>query len=126
MRTRRDVPGPTKIQRKLGKPYFIDKMPNNFEHIGLIHLILPNAKIIDARRHPLGCGFSNFKQHFAGGVAHSYDLADIGRYYRDYVDLMAHFDRVIPGRVHRVLYESLVREPGSRNPPPACLLRRAI
>ena len=83
-------------------PFFIDKMPNNFVHVGLIHLMLPNAKIIDARRHPLGCCFSAFKQHFARGQNFSYDLDDIGRYYRDYVELMAHFDAVLPGRVHRV------------------------
>jgi tetratricopeptide (TPR) repeat protein len=100
----------TRIQRRLGRPFFIDKMPNNFRHIGLIHLILPNAKIIDARRHPLATGFSAFKQHFAQGQAFSYDLADIGRYYRDYVALMAHFDAVLPGRVCRVIYEDLVED----------------
>ena len=89
-------------------PFFIDKMPNNFAHIGLIHLMLPNAKIIDARRHPLGCCLSGFKQHFARGQNFTYDLADIGRYYRDYVELMAHFDDVLPGRVHRVFYENMV------------------
>ena len=83
-------------------------MPNNFAHIGLIHLILPNAKIIDARRHPLACCFSNFKQHFARGQTFSYDLTDMGRYYADYVALMAHFDEVLPGRVHRVIYEQMV------------------
>jgi tetratricopeptide (TPR) repeat protein len=98
----------TRVQRKTDAPYFIDKMPNNFLHVGLIALALPNAKIIDARRHPLGCCFSVFKQHFARGQHFSYDLADIGRYYRDYVDLMAHFDAVLPGRVHRVHYETLV------------------
>jgi len=98
----------TRIQRKSAAPLFIDKMPNNFQHVGLIHLILPNAKIIDARRHPLGCCFSGFKQHFARGQHFSYDLVDIGRYYRDYVTLMAHFDAVLPGRVHRVNYETLV------------------
>ncbi len=101
----------TRVQRKLGRPLFIDKMPNNFAHVGLIHLILPNAKVIDARRHPLGCGFSCFKQHFARGQGFTYDLADLGRYYSDYVELMAHFDEVLPGRVHRVIYEELVREP---------------
>lgn len=101
----------TRIQRKTDKPFFIDKMPNNFAHTGLIHLILPNAKIIDARRHPLGCCFSGFKQHFARGQAFSYDLTDIGRYYADYVDLMAHFDAVLPGRVHRVIYERLIEDP---------------
>jgi tetratricopeptide (TPR) repeat protein len=101
----------TRIQRKTDAPYFIDKMPNNFAHLGLIHLILPNAKIVDARRHPLGCCFSGFKQHFARGQKFSYSLEDIGRYYRDYVELMAHFDAVLPGRVHRVLYESVIDDP---------------
>ncbi|MBL8270673.1 tetratricopeptide repeat-containing sulfotransferase family protein [Steroidobacter sp.] len=98
----------TRIQRKSGTPFFIDKMPNNFAHIGLIQLILPRAKIIDARRHPLGCCFSGFKQHFARGQHFTYGLEDLGRYYRDYVELMAHFDTVLPGRVHRVIYETLV------------------
>jgi tetratricopeptide (TPR) repeat protein len=101
----------TRIQRKTDKPFFIDKMPNNFAHAGFIHLILPNAKIIDARRHPLGCCFSGFKQHFARGQAFSYDLTDIGRYYADYVALMAHFDAVLPGRVHRVIYERMIADP---------------
>ncbi|HEV7386886.1 MAG TPA: sulfotransferase [Phenylobacterium sp.] len=100
----------TRVQRKSDRPFFVDKMPNNFHHIGLIQLILPNARIIDARRHPLGSGFSAFKQHFAHGHAFSYDLADLGRYYRDYVALMAHFDAVLPGRVHRVIYEDLVED----------------
>src|SRR5574337_1802302 len=100
----------TRIQRKSMAPLFIDKMPNNFMHIGLIHLMLPKAKIIDARRHPLACGFSVFKQHFARGQGFSYSLEDIGRYYRDYVTLMAHFDKVLPGRVHRVIYERLVED----------------
>jgi tetratricopeptide (TPR) repeat protein len=98
----------TRIHRKRGAPLFIDKMPNNFAHIGLIRLALPNAKIIDARRHPLACCLSGFKQHFARGQDFSYSLADIGRYYRDYVELMAHFDEVLPGRVHRVIYEDMV------------------
>ena len=101
----------TRIQRHTAKPYFIDKMPNNFQHIGLIHLILPNAKIIDARRHPLGCGFSGFKQHFARGQGFTYSLDDLGRYYRDYVALMAHWDAMLPGRVHRVFYEAIVADP---------------
>jgi len=101
----------TRVQRKTDRPFFIDKMPNNFAHTGLIHLILPNAKIIDARRHPLGCCFSGFKQHFARGQAFSYDLADIGRYYADYVALMDHFDTVLPGRVHRVIYEAMIEDP---------------
>ena len=100
----------TQVQRKLGRPFFIDKMPNNFAHVGLIQLILPNARIVDVRRHPLACCFSNFKQHFARGQAFSYDLTDMGRYYRDYVGLMAHFDQLLPGRVHRVIYEDLVTD----------------
>lgn len=99
------------IHRKLGRPFFIDKLPNNWIHTGFIHLILPNAKIIDARRHPLGCCFSGYKQHFAVGQAFSYDLTDLGRYYRDYVELMAHFDAALPGRAHRVIYETLVADP---------------
>jgi tetratricopeptide (TPR) repeat protein len=98
----------TRIQRKTDAPFFIDKMPNNFFHVGLIHLMLPNSKIIDARRHPLGCCFSAFKQHFARGQRFSYDLIELGRYYRDYVELMDHFDQVLPGRVHRVIYERMV------------------
>jgi hypothetical protein len=96
------------VQRFTDKPFFIDKLPNNWLHIGLIRLILPNARIIDARRHPLACGFSNFKQHFARGQSWSYDLADIGSYYRDYATLMRHFDTVLPGHVHRVIHEELV------------------
>lgn len=98
----------TRIQRKTEAPHFIDKMPNNFAHVGLIHLMLPQAKIIDARRHPLGCCFSAFKQHFAHGQHFSYNLEDLGRYYRDYVELMAHFDVMLPGRVHRVIYERII------------------
>jgi predicted Zn-dependent protease len=100
----------SRIHRKLGRPFFIDKMPNNFLHIGLIRLILPNAKIIDARRHPMATCFSGFKQHFARGQNFSYDLRDIGRYYRDYVNLMTHFDGVLPGRIHRVIYEDMVSD----------------
>jgi predicted Zn-dependent protease len=100
----------TRIQRKTQKPHFIDKLPNNFLHTGFIHLMLPNARIIDARRHPLGCCFSCFKQHFARGQNFTYDLAELGEYYRSYVELMAHFDRVLPGRVHRVSYERMVED----------------
>ena len=98
----------TRVHRKTGRPHFIDKMPNNWAHVGLIHLILPNAKIIDARRHPLGCGFSNFKQHFARGQGFSYSLDNMGRYYADYVRMMDHVDAVLPGRVHRVHYEAMI------------------
>jgi predicted Zn-dependent protease len=100
----------TRIQRKTAKPLFIDKMPNNFLHIGLIRLVLPNAKIIDARRHPLACCFSTYKQHFAEGHRYSYTLEELGRYYREYVRLMAHFDRVVPGAVYRVIHERLVED----------------
>jgi tetratricopeptide (TPR) repeat protein len=100
----------TRIQRHSGAPRFIDKLPNNFAHVGLIHLVLPNARIVDVRRHPLACCFSGFKQHFARGQHFTYGLADIGRYYADYVRLMAHYDAVLPGRVHRVIYERLVED----------------
>ena len=100
----------TRSQRKSDKPYFIDKMPNNCLYVGLIHLILPNAKIIDARRHPLGCCLSGFKQHFARGQNFTYGLEDIGRYYRDYVALMAGIDCALPRRVHRVIYEAMIAD----------------
>jgi predicted Zn-dependent protease len=99
----------TRVHRKLGRPFFIDKMPNNFLHAGFIKLILPNARIIDARRHPLGCCLSCFKQHFARGQAFSYGLEDVGRYYADYVSLMSHYETVLP--VHRVAYEAMVADP---------------
>ena len=98
----------TRPNRLRGVPHFIDKMPSNFFHVGLIQLILPNARIIDARRAPLACCFSNFKQHFQAGVWFSYSLDDIGRFYRSYVELMAHYDTVLPGRVYRVHHEKLV------------------
>jgi tetratricopeptide (TPR) repeat protein len=101
----------TRVHRKLGRPFFIDKLPSNFMQLGLLHLILPNAKIIDARRNPMACCFSGFKQNFAQGAEYSYDLDDIGRYYVDYLNLMSHFDQVLPGRVHRVQYETLIAEP---------------
>ena len=99
----------TRIHRQ-DAPFFIDKMPNNFRHIGLIHLILPNAKIIDARRHPMACCFSGFKQHFAEGQEFTYGLEQVGRYYRDYVNLMDHWDEVLPGKVLRVQYEDVVAD----------------
>lgn len=98
-----------KIHRR-GAPYFIDKMPNNFRHIGLIQLILPNAKIIDARRHPMACCFSSYKQLFATGQEFTYGLQEIGTYYKDYVELMDHWDRVLPGKVLRVQYEDVVAD----------------
>ena len=91
-----------------GKPYFIDKMPNNFRHLGLIRLILPNAKIIDARREPLACCFSNLKQLFASGQEFTYSVTDIARYYRTYLDLMRHWDTVLPGWILRVHHEEVV------------------
>jgi tetratricopeptide (TPR) repeat protein len=93
-----------------GKPFFIDKMPNNFRHLGLIHLILPNAKIIDARREPLACCFSNFKQLFASGQQFTYSIENIARYYRSYVELMRHWDAVLPGKVLRVQHEELIED----------------
>jgi tetratricopeptide (TPR) repeat protein len=98
----------TRVYRTGARPFFIDKLPNNFRHVGLIHLILPNAKIIDARREPMACCFSNFKQLFASGQEFTYSLEDIGRYYRAYVQLMAHWDDVLPGKVLRVQHEELV------------------
>ena len=100
----------TAIQRVTDKPFFIDKMPNNFSHIGLIQLILPNAKIIDARRHPLDCCFSGYKQLFASGQGFTYGQERIGRYYRDYLAMMEHWDTVLPGRVLRVHYENMVSD----------------
>jgi tetratricopeptide (TPR) repeat protein len=100
----------TRVHRKEGKARFIDKMPNNWMYTGLIRLILPNATIIDARRHPMGCCFSGWKQFFARGQLFTYDLAEIGRYYRAYVTQMAAFDRAAPGAVHRVIYEAMVAD----------------
>jgi tetratricopeptide (TPR) repeat protein len=96
------------VQRRTDRPFFIDKLPNNWLYVPFVQLILPNAKIIDARRHPLGCCFSNFRQHFARGQAFTYNLEHVGRYYADYVRLMTHVDAVLPGRVHRVIYERMV------------------
>ncbi|GGY91751.1 tetratricopeptide repeat-containing sulfotransferase family protein [Novosphingobium colocasiae] len=101
----------TRVQRREGKPLFIDKTPNNWLHAGLIHLMLPNARIIDARRHPLDCCYSNFRQHYAQGQTFAYDLTDVGRYYADYVRLMRHFDAVLPGRIVRVIHEDLLDDP---------------
>lgn len=98
----------TRIYRKSDRPMFIDKMPNNFANVGLIQLILPNARIVDARRHPLATCFSIYKQLFARGQQFAYGLEDLGHTYRDYVELMAHFDAVLPGKVHRVIYERMI------------------
>jgi tetratricopeptide (TPR) repeat protein len=95
---------------RTGKPRFIDKMPNNFRHLGLIHLMLPNATIVDVRREPMACCFSNLKQLFARGQEFSYDMKDMARYYRSYLDLMQHWNEALPGRVRRVCYEELVED----------------
>ena len=100
----------TRVHRQTDRPLFIDKMPNNWQNVGLIRLILPRAKIIDARRHPMACCFSGWKQHFARGQVFTYDLAEIGAYYRDYVAQMAGFDAEMPGVVHRVIYEQMVAD----------------
>jgi len=97
-------------QRVTDKPYFIDKMPNNFVHIGLINLILPNAKIIDARRNPMDCCFSCYKQLFGSGQGFTYSQNRIGNYYLDYLKIMEHWDKVLPGKVHRVLYENMIED----------------
>jgi tetratricopeptide (TPR) repeat protein len=94
--------------RRLNRPHFIDKTPANFLHIGLIHLLLPHAKIIDISRAPMAAGFAVFKQYFETDHPYSYDLTEIGRYYRDYAALMAHYQTALPGRIHRIQYESLV------------------
>ena len=101
----------TLARRPLGRPYFVDKDPFNFWHIGFYQLMLPNARIIDIRRHPLGCCFSNFTSIFLHGLAHSYRLADLGRFYANYVEMMAHYDRVLPGKVYRMHYEDLIDDP---------------
>lgn len=101
----------TRAFRKAGKPFFVDKLPANWMHVGLIRLALPNAKIIDARRHPLACGFSNFKQNYASGIRFAFSLESIGYFYRDYVRFMDHIDRVQPGAVHRVVNETLIDDP---------------
>ena len=100
----------TMIHRKAETPYFIDKMPNNFRHLGLVHMILPNAKIIDARRGAMSCCFSGFKQLFAEGQEFTYGLEEMGHYYRDYVRLMDHWDSVIPGKILRVDYQDVVTD----------------
>lgn len=99
-----------RLKRSTVKPFFVDKNPYNFWHVGLIRLILPNARIIDARRHPMACCFANFTKSFAFGPPLSYKQTEIGRFYLDYVRLMAHFDRVQPGKLHRVIYERLVAD----------------
>ena len=105
----------TRVHRLEGRPFFIDKMPNNFRHVGLIRLILPNAKIIDARREPMACCFSNLKQLYATGQEYSYSIDDIARYYRTYLDLMRHWDAALPrtaeqGAVLRVINEDVIED----------------
>jgi tetratricopeptide (TPR) repeat protein len=97
--------------RRSGSPFFVDKMPLNWRHVALIHLALPRAKIIDVRRHPLACGWSCFTQHFSHEWSFTYDLGEIGRYYAAYVRLGKHYDAVLPGRVHRIIYEDLIADP---------------
>jgi hypothetical protein len=92
------------------RPFFIDKMPNNFRHLGLIHLMLPNATIIDVRREPMACCFSNLKQLLASGQEFTYSIEDMARYYSSYLDLMQHWNHVLPGRVLRVCYEDMVED----------------
>jgi tetratricopeptide (TPR) repeat protein len=101
----------SRVYRALGAARFVDKMLSNFAHIGFIHLMFPRASIIDIRRHPLGSCLACYKQYFARGLYYTYDLVEVGRYYREYVELMEHFDGVLPGRVHRVHYEHLVADP---------------
>ena len=100
----------TRVYRSSGKPFFIDKMPNNFRHLGLIHLMVPNARIIDARREPMACCFSNLKQLFAQGQEFTYSVEDIARYYRTYLEVMRHWDRVLPGHILRVHHEDVVED----------------
>jgi tetratricopeptide (TPR) repeat protein len=94
--------------RRTDRPFFTDKNPSNWRHVGLIHCMLPNAKIIDVRRNPMDCCFANYAQHFQAGGNHSYDQAALGRFYRDYVEIMRHYDEVLPGLVHRVIHDDLV------------------
>jgi len=101
----------TRQFRRTDRPFFIDKLPANWMNVGLIRLALPNARIIDARRHPMACGFSNFKQHYATGVAFAYSQESIGAFYADYLRLMRHFDQVQPGAVHHLLNERLIDDP---------------
>jgi tetratricopeptide (TPR) repeat protein len=101
----------TRARRRTGKPFFTDKLPINYAHAVLIHLLLPNARIIDVRRHPLDCGFSCYKHYFPGAQDRTLGRRRMGRWYADYAELMAHFDEVLPGRIHRVIYEQLVENP---------------
>ena len=101
----------TRVRRPLNRPFFVDKNPYNFLHLGLIRLILPGARIVDVRRHPLACCWSNFSAHYESGALFAYRLGELGRAYADYVELMAHYDSVLPGRIIRVIYEDLVADP---------------
>lgn len=99
------------MHRRTDAPFFIDKLPNNWAYVGFIKSILPNARIVDARRGAMACCFANYKQYFSQGQSFSYDLSDLGYYYRDYVRMMAHMDTVLPGSVHRLCHEQLVANP---------------
>jgi hypothetical protein len=101
----------TRSYRTAERPFFVDKLPANWMNLGLIRLALPNAKIIDARRHPMACGFSNFKQNYGSGILFSYSQESIGAFYRDYWRFMTHFEEVQPGAVHRVVNEALIDDP---------------
>jgi hypothetical protein len=101
----------TRAFRMTDRPYFTDKLPANWMHLGLIRLALPNAKIIEARRHPMACGFSNFKQNYASGIRFSYSLESVGYFYRDYARFMDYMEVVQPGAIHRVLNERLIDDP---------------
>jgi tetratricopeptide (TPR) repeat protein len=100
----------TRKFRRTGRPFFVDKMPGNWTYLGLIHSILPNAKFIDVRRHPMASGLAAFKQLFGSGMNFSYNLTEYGSFYNEYLKTMAHFDAVLPGRVHRVIYENIVTD----------------
>ena len=114
------------MHRRSGAPRFIDKMPNNFPHVGLLALILPEAKIIDARRHPLDACLSCYRQLFAKGQTFTYDLTEIGEYYLQYQRLMDHWADVLPGQVLTVQYEEVVADFPNQVPTPARVLRAAL
>lgn len=101
----------TRARRGTGKPFFTDKLPINYAHGVLIHLMLPHAKIIDVRRHPLDCGLSCYKHYFPAGQERALDCRSMGNWYAEYVELMAHYDAILPGRIHRIIYEQLIENP---------------
>ncbi|MEJ0047227.1 MAG: sulfotransferase [Rhodospirillales bacterium] len=112
--------------RKTGRPYFIDKRPSNWLEAGLISMILPHARIIDIRREPMAACFAMYKQILPGEASFSYELAELGRHYNEYVDMMRHYETVLPGRIHFLQYELLVEDTETENPPPAGILRSAV